>query len=89
MPVFPPLVKRSDQIQHFDPGLKDFHVGGLFYESWRSPMDRVILPGCDRSQVVYRTPQDVEHPPQRLRSDRDADRRAGRIGGFAALQSIR
>ena len=82
------LGKGAIRSMHLDAGLEDFHAGGLFCERWRQAVDRVILAGFDRSLVIYRSPKDVENATQRLRSNRHADRRAGRIGGLAALQTI-
>ena len=71
------LKERLDQVDHLDAGLEHFLRGRLLVELRRLPMDRHVHLRVQRTKLIDRLAQHIQHAAQRLAPDRHHDAVAG------------
>jgi len=82
------LGERHQQINDLDAGDQQVLAAGLLLERRRRAMNRQILACLDRSLVVLRLAEHVHDTPEGALAHRHRYRRAGRLHGEAALESL-
>ena len=66
------LQEGLDQVDDLDAGLEHLFRGRLLVERRRLAMNRHVLLGVDRAELVHRLAEHVEHAAQRLAAHRHA-----------------
>src|SRR5262245_58412185 len=79
---------RLEQINDLDARLEHLDFRRLVLERRSRTMDRIRLLRVDGRALVDRLADDVENAPERLRPDRDRDRRAGVVHGHPAAETV-
>src|SRR6266850_5390334 len=79
---------RLQEVDDLDPRLEHLDLRRLVLEWGRRAMDRVRLLRVDRRALVHRLADHVQDPAERLRSDRDRDRRPGIAHGHPAPEAV-
>ena len=65
-----------EKIDDLDAGLEHFEAGRLVFKRGRLAVNRIPLLGVDRTHLVHRLAEHVEHAAERLLADGHADRAA-------------
>src|SRR6185369_4625452 len=77
-----------DEIDYLDTGFEHFETRGLLFKRRRRPVNGIVFLGVDRTHVVHRLADNVEHAPQRFRAHGNLHRAAQTDGLHAAHQAF-
>jgi hypothetical protein len=87
-PTLPPLAKRTDQVDHLDPGFQQVDRWRQFVELRRELVDFTTLFGGNRPGFVDRPTENVHDATDRRIADRNRNAGAGVVDLHAAAQAI-
>jgi peptide chain release factor 1 len=82
------LGERADQVDHLDARFEQFDRRRELVEFGRDLVDRALLVGLDRPDVVDRPAEHVHDAAERALADRHRDRTAGGGDLHAAAQAV-
>ena len=80
---------RLKQVDDLDPGLEHLDFGRLLLERRGLAVDRQPVVGLDRTALVHRVADDVDHPAERMATDRNRDRLAEVDSGHPTYHAVR